>query len=75
MIPKLAMGNIFPDHETLKGFARSYGFSGIEWSFDLETLPRTPLDESEWLKQIAVLRPIECASTVLSTRLIWGTTM
>jgi sugar phosphate isomerase/epimerase len=59
MIPKLAMGNIFPDHETLKGFARSYGFSGIECSFDLETLPRTPLDESEWLKQIAVLRPIE----------------
>jgi sugar phosphate isomerase/epimerase len=59
MKPKMAIGNIFPDPETLKAFTRSYGFSGIEWSFDLEALPRTPARESEWVQRVIALRPFE----------------
>ena len=59
MIPKLAIVNIFPDHETVKSFAREHGISGIEWSFDLETLPRSPARESEWVEKIMTLRPLE----------------
>lgn len=53
------MGNIFPEQEEMKRFAREFGFSGIEWSFDLESLPRTPRNESEWVKTVTALRPFE----------------
>jgi sugar phosphate isomerase/epimerase len=59
MIPKVAIGNIFPEREKMKSFAREHGFSGIEWSFDLETLPRTPAHESEWVKRVMALTPFE----------------
>jgi sugar phosphate isomerase/epimerase len=59
MRPKLAIGNIFPDREKVKAFARNHGFSGIEWSFDLETLPRSPARESEWVKDVMAARPLE----------------
>jgi sugar phosphate isomerase/epimerase len=59
MKPKVAIGNIFPGWEKMKSFAREHGFSGIEWSFDLETLPRTPTQESEWVKHVMALRPFE----------------
>jgi len=42
MSPKLVMGNGCPDVDEVRGFALEQGFSGIEWSFDLETLPGTP---------------------------------
>lgn len=59
MIPKLAMGNIFADRKTVKSFAWEHGFSGIEWSFDLAAMPRTPAQESEWVQCITALRPFE----------------
>lgn len=59
MSPKLAMGNIFSDTGELRRFALKNGFSGIDWSFDLETLPRTPAEESEWVRKLFALAPLE----------------
>lgn len=59
MIPKVAMGNIFPDQQKVKNFAREHGFSGIEWSFDLPAIPRTPAEQSAWVQHVAALQPFE----------------
>ena len=36
--PKLAMCNFIPEIEKLGEFARQHGFTGIDYSFDLENL-------------------------------------
>lgn len=59
MQPKLAMCNIFPDMDQLKEFAGDHGFQGIEWSFDIDALPSSPAQESEWVKGISLLAPLE----------------
>jgi len=59
MKPKLAMCNIFSDTERLRDFAIQYGFSGIDWSFDVRTLPDTLAEESMWLKRLSALEPLE----------------
>lgn len=59
MIPKLAMCNIFSDASKVKNFARAHRFFGIDWSFDLDRLPETPLQESRWAKDQAMLAPLE----------------
>ncbi len=59
MKPKVAMCNILPEMETLKAFAGENGFQGIDWSFDLEKLPATPLEESRWVKDQSRLCPFE----------------
>ncbi len=46
MKPKLAICNIFSDMDKLKSFARKHGFSGIDWSFDMDDLPQTLVEES-----------------------------
>jgi len=43
MKPKLVMCNIFSDMGRLKKFAHDYGFSGIDWSFKMESIPERPL--------------------------------
>lgn len=53
------MCNIFPDVEELKGFARKHGFDGIDFSFDLEALPRTPTQESSWVNEMKSLGSME----------------
>lgn len=57
--PKLAMCNFIPEIDKLGAFARQHGFSGIDYSFDLENLPQTPAMEAEWVKEIASLEPFE----------------
>ena len=57
--PKLVMCNFFSDTEKLRRFAHEYGFSGIDFSFDLEQLPKTPAQESRWVKDISTLGPLE----------------
>ena len=57
--PKLAMCNIFSDVEKLGQFVLDHGFSGIDWSFEAATLPRTPADESMWADRLAALGPLE----------------
>jgi len=59
MKPKLVMCNIFPEVNGLRGFARENGFIGIDWSFDLDRLPETPMQESRWARDQAVLSPLE----------------
>ena len=59
MNPKVAMMNIFEDLKALKAFAFEHGFSGIEWSFHLDTLPQTPAEESWWVKEQSALHPFE----------------
>jgi sugar phosphate isomerase/epimerase len=57
--PKLVMCNIFDELSRIKDFAFVNGFDGIDWSFDLKTLPRTPMEESRWAGEQARLAPFE----------------
>jgi len=57
--PKLAMCNFFSDTEKIRKFAHEYGFSGIDFSFDLQKLPETPAQESKWVKDISALGSLE----------------
>lgn len=59
MKPKLVTCNIFHETGKLKTFAREHGFHGIDWSFDLDRLPETPLQESRWVKEQSILVPFE----------------
>ena len=59
MKPKLAVTNIFEDPERIKGFARHHEFQGIDWSFDLDRIPATPIEESSWVKGQSLLSPFE----------------
>jgi sugar phosphate isomerase/epimerase len=59
MVPKLALRNIFSGTDKLGQFARNYGFAGIDWSFDLETLPKTPSEESLWVKDLSCIKDFE----------------
>jgi len=59
MDPKIALCNIFSNLSELKAFARKHGFTGIDWSFDLDTLPETPSEESRWVKDLSVLQDFE----------------
>ena len=59
MNPKLAICNIFPDMGRLADFARFYGFTGVDWSFELNGIPETPARESRWVKGLDRLRPLE----------------
>jgi len=57
--PKVVAPNIYNDPEIMKQFAADNGFDGIDWSFDLERLPETPVDESRWAKRQAKMAPFE----------------
>ena len=59
MTPQLAVCNIFHEPSKIKDFALTHGFQGIDWSFDLETLPGTPLEESRWAREQLRLAPFE----------------
>lgn len=59
MQPKIAMCNIYNDIHQLRDFAREHGFDGIDWSFEIETLPSTPSEESGWIRDMALLDPFE----------------
>ncbi len=59
MIPKLVICNIFSDLNKLKNFAQDHGFSGIDWSFDMDKLPGTPAEESRWVQDLSSLNPLE----------------
>jgi sugar phosphate isomerase/epimerase len=59
MKPKLAVTNIFEDVNELTDFAGEHSFQGIDWSFDLDTPAATPLEESRWVKEQALLAPFE----------------
>ncbi len=59
MEPTLVMCNIFPRIEEVKAFALEHHFAGIDWSFDLDRLPETPMEVSRWSREQALLAPLE----------------
>jgi len=59
MKPKLAVCNFFADVKEVRGFALDHGFSGIDWSFDVDTIPETPAEESNWVQSLSALDSLE----------------
>jgi len=59
MQPTLAICNFLSDPKEIKAFALDYGFDGVDWSFDQETIPSTFAEESFWVKNVMALRPLE----------------
>lgn len=57
--PQLAMTNLFEDGNTLRSFALEHAFDGIEWSFDLETLSKTPAEQSRWVREMHRFEPLD----------------
>jgi sugar phosphate isomerase/epimerase len=57
--PRLAMCNFISDPQALKRVALDHGFSGIDWSFDLESLPSMPSEESQWARRLSLFAPLE----------------
>ena len=57
--PKLAMCNFVPDVDKLRQTALAHGFSGVDWTFKLEDLPTSDVDESRLIKSISRLQPLE----------------
>ena len=56
---KIALCNFFDDIEQLKAFALDNDFSGVDWSFNMEELPSSPLEEIRWAESLSVLNPLE----------------
>jgi sugar phosphate isomerase/epimerase len=57
--PKLAMCNFISDVENLRQTALVHGFCGVDWTFKLEDLPATEIDESRLQRSISRLQPLE----------------
>ena len=53
------MCNFSEDVTELRAVALRHAFSGIDWSFDLNTLPSTPLEESKWVKNLSAFDSLE----------------
>ena len=59
MKPIIAMCNIFPTANEIREFAYEYAFSGIDWSFEIESIPKMPSEESRWVQELLSLSPLE----------------
>jgi sugar phosphate isomerase/epimerase len=59
MKPKVAVRNLFSDLDRLKLFALENGFTGIDWDFEIDSLPDTPAAETRWASRLAKLNPLE----------------
>ncbi len=59
MTPKLACCNFIPEATDLRAFALEHGFDGVDWSFTVETLPRSPAQELSLRKAVSALHPLE----------------
>jgi sugar phosphate isomerase/epimerase len=59
MKPKVALCNFFDDIKQLKVFALDNNFSGVDWSFNMEKLPSSPLEETRWVEHLSALNPLE----------------
>lgn len=59
MKPKVVLCNLFNDTKKLKSFALDNNFSGVDWSFDLNDLSESPVEETRWIEHLLVLSPLE----------------
>ena len=57
--PTIAICNFIPDAATLRRTAVQHGFSGVDWTFNLEDLPRNQIEESRLLRDISNLKGLE----------------
>ncbi len=58
-IPRLAMCNFIEDLDELHSFAADYNFDGLDWSFHLDQLPETPVQQSNWVQRLQTLSDLE----------------
>ena len=57
--PTIAICNFIPDTAALRQTAVQHGFSGVDWTFELESLPRNQIEESRLLRDISKLKGLE----------------
>lgn len=57
--PKLAMCNFIPDAVAVRDIARSNGFQGVDWTLNIEDLPRNSIEEAGLIREIERLQPLE----------------
>ena len=58
-LPAIAICNFIPDTADLRKMATRNGFSGVDWTFKLEDLPRNQIEESTLQRDISVLSGLE----------------
>jgi len=57
--PKLACCNFLEDVGQMRAFALDYGFDGVDWTFNSDTLPQNPAGAAELSRAIQSLLPLE----------------
>ncbi len=57
--PTIAICNFFPDTATLAKTAAKYGFSGVDWTFTVDSLPRNEIEETRLARDISALNGLE----------------
>ncbi len=57
--PTIAICNFIPDAAELRDVAVRNGFSGVDWTFKVEELPRSRAEESRLLEKISILNGLE----------------
>lgn len=72
--PALACCNFISDVTELKRFAVGNGFAGVDWSFTLDDFPRSPAEESDLVKRISELHPLQVRYHCAFNRLDLGDT-
>ena len=58
-LPSIAICNFIGDSATLRKTASQYGFSGVDWTFEIKDLPRNEIEESRLLGEISKLNGLE----------------
>ncbi|MDR3555159.1 MAG: TIM barrel protein [Syntrophobacteraceae bacterium] len=58
-LPTIAICNFIPDTADLREMAIRNGFSGVDWTFKVEDLPRSQAEESRLLEKISMLNGLE----------------
>jgi sugar phosphate isomerase/epimerase len=58
-LPTIAICNFIRDPATLRKTAAQYGFSGIDWTFKPDELPRNQIEESRLLRDISMFNGLE----------------
>ncbi len=58
-LPTIAICNFFHDTATLGQTAVKHGFSGVDWTFTLESLPRNEIEELRLARDISMLNGLE----------------
>ncbi len=58
-LPAVVICIFIRDPAALRNTATQYGFSGIDWTFKLEELPRNQIEESRFLRDISMSNGLE----------------